>query len=74
MNDPSRRQFLQTTSLAVAGAVVAGAAQAADKTEGAASMSIAAPAFAPIHQPKPLSFDNERLLRARSFMNIAKPL
>ena len=72
MNDPSRRQFLQTASLAVAGAVVA--AQAADKTEGAASMSIAAPAFAPIHQPKPLSFDSERLLRAQSFMDIAKPL
>ncbi len=61
MNDPSRRQFLQTASIAVAGAVVTGAAQASDKAEGAAGMSAIIPAFAPIHQPRPLSFDPAKL-------------
>ena len=61
MNDPSRRQFLQTASIAVAGAVVTGATHAADKAEGAASVSTTIPAFSPIHQPKPLTFDPAKL-------------
>ncbi|MDB5974554.1 MAG: superoxide dismutase [Nevskia sp.] len=61
MNNPSRRLFLQTASVAVAGVVAAGATNAADKAEGSTSMSTPIPALAPIHQPKPLSFDPAKL-------------
>lgn len=61
MNDPNRRQFLQTASIA-ADALLAGAAQSADKVEGGFSMPlISAAAFVPVYQPKSLSFDPSKL-------------
>jgi Fe-Mn family superoxide dismutase len=61
MNDSSRRHFVQTTSVAVASAVLANAAPAADKTQGASIMSTTIPAFALLHQSRPLSFDPAKL-------------
>lgn len=61
MNDPSRRQFLQTASIAVAGAVAGGDARPAGQAEGAASPPAAVPAFAPLHAPRPLPFDPAKL-------------
>jgi Fe-Mn family superoxide dismutase len=61
MNDPTRREFLQTASVA-AGALLAGTGQAAGKAdEGSATSAATPPAFAPAHQPRPLSFDPARL-------------
>ncbi|MBI2801774.1 MAG: superoxide dismutase [Gammaproteobacteria bacterium] len=60
MNDTSRRQFLQTASIAVAGAALVDTAHAADATAGTASTT-RSPAFAAIHQPKPLPFDAAKL-------------
>jgi Fe-Mn family superoxide dismutase len=71
MDALSRRQFLRTTSVTVAGAVLADATLAAGQTEGAQNMTTATPAFAPLHQPKALNFDpaklngiSERLMRS----------
>jgi Fe-Mn family superoxide dismutase len=61
MNDPSRRHFLQTASSAAAGIVLVDAVQAADKTETAAGTPPPIPAFAPVHQPRPLPFDPAKL-------------
>ena len=62
MNEASRRQFLQTASVAVAGAVLAGTSVAADQTRGSAGApTSASPAFAPRHEPKPLPFDPTKL-------------
>jgi Fe-Mn family superoxide dismutase len=61
MNDPSRRHFLQTASFATAGIALVDAARAADKADAAPGMPPAAPAFAPVHQPKLLAFDPAKL-------------
>src|SRR6201988_4273297 len=62
MNDASRREFLQTASVAMAGAMLAGTAQATDQASATAGATAAAnPAFAPQHQPKPLPFDPTKL-------------
>lgn len=71
MTDSSRRQFLQTASIA-AGTVLAGSVQAADAAEGGSTpATLPAPAFALVHQPKALSFDpaslnglSEKLIRS----------
>jgi superoxide dismutase, Fe-Mn family len=57
----TRRAFLQTASIAAVGVATASTAQAGDNTEGAVNMATTNPAFAPIHQPKPLSFDPSKL-------------
>jgi Fe-Mn family superoxide dismutase len=61
MNEPSRRQFLHATSAAVASALFADAAQAADTVQGATPMSTTIPAFTPLHQARPLTFDPAKL-------------
>ena len=61
MSNPSRRHFLQTASLATAGAVLVETAQAADKAQPVADMAAPSPAFAPVHQPVPLTFDPAKL-------------
>jgi len=61
MTDSSRRDFLKSASAAVAAvAMTETVAHAADKAEGN-TMSSPIPAFAPIHQPKPLAFDPAKL-------------
>ncbi len=60
MTDTSRRQFLQSASIAAAGLAVTDGAHAADQ-KGAVAMSASSPAFAAIHQPKPLAFDPAKL-------------
>lgn len=61
MSDSTRRQFLQTASIAVAGVALTDAAQAANSLPGVATMPATIPAFATLHQPKPLSFDPAKL-------------
>jgi Fe-Mn family superoxide dismutase len=62
MNDPTRRQFLQTASAVAATAAFADPVHAAEKTQGASMPTLTSlPAFAPVHQPKPLSFDAGKL-------------
>jgi Fe-Mn family superoxide dismutase len=70
MPTSSRRQFLRTASV-VAGVALADAAHADDKPNGDTVMPASNPAFAPTHQPKPLTFDptklpglSEKLLRS----------
>jgi Fe-Mn family superoxide dismutase len=60
MSASTRREFLQTASVVIAGSMLAGTAHAADQTSSPSS-SIANPAFAPSHQPKPLPFDPAKL-------------
>lgn len=61
MNDASRRQFLQTASVAVAGAMLAGTSLAAEQTAIAGGPVLANPAFLPQHEPRPLPFDPAKL-------------
>jgi Fe-Mn family superoxide dismutase len=61
MSDSSRRHFLQAASLATAGAMLVDTAQAADKAPAVADLPAPSPAFAPVHQPVPLSFDPAKL-------------
>jgi superoxide dismutase, Fe-Mn family len=61
VSEPSRRQFLQATSAAAASALFADAAQPADNAQGATGISIKIPAFAPLHQARPLPFDPAKL-------------
>jgi Fe-Mn family superoxide dismutase len=61
MSHSSRRHFLQTASIATAGAVLAEAAHAADKAEAVTGAPAPIPAFAPVHQPKALQFDPAKL-------------
>ncbi len=60
MSDQSRRHFLQATSVAAAGAVLADPARAADRAEEAAAPAPIR-AFAPVHRIRPLPFDPARL-------------
>ena len=60
MSDPTRRHFLQATTLAAAGAAFTDTL-AGDKPEAAVGATGPSPAFAPVHQPKPLPFDPTRL-------------
>jgi superoxide dismutase, Fe-Mn family len=60
MRDSSRRRFLQTASVATAGALFVQSVQA-DKAEATAGAPAPIPAFAPTHQPKPLAFDPAKL-------------
>jgi Fe-Mn family superoxide dismutase len=62
MNDPTRRQFLQTASVVAATAAFADSVHATEKSQGASMSTLTSPpAFAPAHQPKPLSFDAGKL-------------
>jgi Fe-Mn family superoxide dismutase len=61
MRNSSRRHFLQTASVATAGALLVEAVQAIDKSEAVAGAPAPILAFAPTHQPKPLPFDPAKL-------------
>ncbi len=61
MRNSSRRHFLQTASVATAGALLVETAQAADKPETVAGAPAPVPAFAPAHQLKPVPFDPAKL-------------
>ena len=60
MSSDSRRQFLKAASV-VAGATLADAVSADEKSQEASAMNATVPAFAATHQPKALSFDPARL-------------
>lgn len=74
MNDSSRREFLITASGGSAGLLLAGMTTDAASTEASpAAVSVRSDfaAFAPVHEPKPLSFDpakmngfSEKLIRS----------
>jgi Fe-Mn family superoxide dismutase len=59
--DSNRREFLTHTAASAAGLMVASAAIAQSSKETAMPTEAAAPAFAAVHQPKPLPFDASKL-------------
>jgi Fe-Mn family superoxide dismutase len=61
MTDTSRREFLQAVSVATGAAVLATSARGADPYGGPPVMPAENPAFAPVHQPRPLAFDPAQL-------------
>jgi Fe-Mn family superoxide dismutase len=66
IHDPSRRDFLAAVAAAAAGTALAGmstrpATADTDTSEGVPPVPTPVPAFAPVHQPRPLSFDPARL-------------
>lgn len=71
MTESTRRDFLKGASGAAVGVLLAGPAVAADQAAPPQPPTKASPAFAPMHQPKPLGFDpakldglSEKLLRS----------
>jgi Fe-Mn family superoxide dismutase len=52
---------MQTASMAAAGSMLVETARAADKAEAPPGAPAPIPAFAPLHQPKPLPFDPTKL-------------
>jgi len=63
-NDPSRRDFLEAVTAVTASMSLIGAdamALATEESKGVSPMPDPIPAFAPIHQPRALSFDPAKL-------------
>ena len=61
MSASSRRNFLQSSTAALAGTFIAEAGQAAPAEQGSPPALPTSRAFAAIHQPKPLPFDPAKL-------------